>query len=159
GEAGGDHVQSRALKRDTNGGMLPAGEGTRGTQSSTASSVLMYRETCAKCGAKRIDSQLGLEPTPEEYVANMVAGVREVRRVRRDDGTLWCNMGDGYASQGHQNGKDVKGAHLVGGGLRSWGENRQNVMPTVGLGGLKPKDLIGMPWRLAFALQADGWYL
>jgi DNA modification methylase len=145
-----DHVMSRALKRDTNGGMLPAGEGTRGTQSSTASSVLLFRDECGKCGARRIDAQLGLEATPEAYVAAMVDVFREVRRVLRDDGTLWLNLGDSYAGNG--------GGVTTGKGalspdsepykkwLREWG-------------GLKPKDLVGIPWRVAFALQADGWYL
>ena len=79
-----------------------------------------------------IGGQLGLEPTPEEYVANMVAVFREVRRVLRADGTVWLNLGDSYA-----------------GGERV--TDQQD--------GLKPKDLVGIPWRVAFALQADGWYL
>jgi DNA modification methylase len=83
-----------------------------------------------RCGATRQDSQLGLEPTPEEYVANMVAVFREVRRVLRADGTVWLNLGD------------------------SSGTKRNTVVA-----GLKPKDLVGIPWRVAFALQADGWYL
>ena len=80
--------------------------------------------------------QLGLEPTPELYVANMVQVFREVRRVLRDDATMWLNLGDSYA-----------------GSTMSGGDGRQ--MPD----GLKPKDLVGIPWRVAFALQADGWYL
>lgn len=79
-----------------------------------------------------IEDQLGLEPTLEGYVENMVDVFREVRRVLRDDGTLWLNLGDSYA------------ASMKGSGGRS---------------GLKKKDLIGIPWRVAFALQADGWYL
>ena len=67
------------------------------------------------------DEQMGLEETPDEYIANLVEVFAEVRRVLKDDGTLWLNLGDSY--------------------------------------GLKPKDLIGIPWRVAFALQADGWYL
>jgi len=70
------------------------------------------------------DGQIGLEPTPEAYVARMVEVFREVRRVLREDGTCWLNLGDSYSS-----------------------------------GGSKPKDLVGIPWRVAFALQADGWYL
>jgi len=103
------------------------------------------------------DGQLGLEATPEEYVANMVAVFREVRRVLRDDGTLWLNLGDSYAS-------DTKGSG--GAGKSTLGPNRdlQNIqfqkMNPVALDhGLKPKDLVGIPWRVAFALQADGWYL
>jgi len=75
--------------------------------------------------------QLGLEATPEEYVANLVAVFREVRRVLRDDGTVWLNLGDSYAA------------------------NRTYQVPD----GLKAKDLVGIPWRVALALQADGWWL
>ncbi len=75
-----------------------------------------------------IEGQIGLEPTPEAYVEKMVEVFREVRRVLRDDGTLWLNLGDCYARS-----------------RSAWG--------------LKPKDLVGIPWRVAFALQADGWYL
>lgn len=114
-----------------------------------------FRSTCGKCGARRIDAQLGLEPTPEEYVANMVAVFREVRRVLRDDGTLWLNLGDSYAATragaayGWTNGKTSdRDAETMA------------AYKTVGLPpGLKPKDLVGIPWRVAFALQADGWYL
>jgi DNA modification methylase len=106
-----------------------------------------------------VDGQLGLEPTPAEYVAKMVAVFREVRRVLRDDGTLWLNLGDSYAasSQGPQGacneekwGKGRIGAKRKG----EFGERR-----TRDLAGLKPKDLVGIPWRAAMALQADGWYL
>ena len=103
-----------------------------------------------KCGAKRIDAQLGLEPTPDEYVAKMVEVFRAVKRVLRDDGTLWLNMGDSYCSQG---GERTSGSHdgEVGRGAAPG--------PRISVSGLKPKDLVGMPWRVAFALQADGWYL
>ena len=80
-----------------------------------------------------VDGQIGLEPTPDEFVASLVTVFREVRRVLRDDGTLWLNLGDSYA--------------------RTGGTDRK--VPS----GLKDKDLIGVPWRVAFALQADGWYL
>jgi DNA modification methylase len=106
-------------------------------------------QTCRKCGATRIDAQLGLEPTPEAYVEAMVGVFREVRRVLRDDGTLWLNMGDSYVANGSgqvPQTKDHKGSGFAG-------PNRD------GQTGLKPKDLVGIPWRLAFALQADGWYL
>lgn len=96
--------------------------------------------------------QIGLEPTPDEFVAAMVEVFREVRRVLRDDGTLWLNLGDSYANDtkwgGSTSGKHVKANH----GDSGIGRRRQNT-------GLKSKDLIGIPWRVAFALQADGWYL
>ena len=103
--------------------------------------------------------QLGLEPTPEEYVERMVAVFREVRRVLRADGTFWSNMGDSYAQSGKGGGGPFQAERpgylpgVRGRPLRAMpgGETADGV--------LKPKDLIGIPWRLAFALQADGWYL
>ncbi len=99
------------------------------------------------------DSQLGLEGTPDEYVANMVAVFREVWRVLRKDGTVWLNLGDSYAST-------TSGTGALGGSFASersqWeGHTTRTEIPS----GLKPKDLCGIPWRVAFALQADGWWL
>ena len=94
--------------------------------------------------------QLGLERTPDEYVARMMAVFREVRRVLRPDGTLWLNLGDSYAS-------DAKGS---GGPSDKQLSNAGSRYETKRLDhGLKPKDLVGIPWRVAFALQADGWWL
>ena len=107
-----------------------------------------YKEICAKCGAKRIDKQIGLEQTPEEYVNKLVDVFREVKRVLKDDGTLWLNLGDSYAGSGKGVSEEKRS------------KNRQLNYPNKGeTYGLKPKDLIGIPWRVAFALQADGWYL
>jgi len=107
-----------------------------------------YKEICAKCGAKRIDKQIGLEQTPEEYVNKLVDVFREVKRVLKDDGTLWLNLGDSYAGSGKGVSEEKRS------------KNRQLNYPNRGeTYGLKPKDLIGIPWRVAFALQADGWYL
>ena len=97
--------------------------------------------------------QLGLEPTPEAYVANMVAVFREVRRVLRDDGVLFLNLGDSYAANKAERTRAQSGS-----------ENRPcaeatNLPAMLMPDGLKPKDLVGIPWRVAFALQADGWYL
>jgi DNA modification methylase len=97
--------------------------------------------------------QLGLEPTPELYVANMVEVFRAVRRVLRDDGTVWLNLGDSYASG--EVGRHDNGATYGVARRKDWGERQHGRRPD----GLKPKDLVGMPWRVAFALQADGWYL
>lgn len=100
--------------------------------------------------------QIGLEESPDAYVAALVEVFREVRRVLRDDGTLWLNLGDSYAGSG-------KGAwaNPDGGQKEVYIPNPdspQATMPKVPLG-LKSKDLIGIPWRVALALQADGWYL
>jgi len=116
-----------------------------------------FHGTCRKCGATRIDSQIGIEPTPEAYVARMVEVFREVRRVLRDDGTLWLNLGDSY-SGGKIGRADAERNGVDGftGGQKFKGEKfSQRAVPD----GLKPKDLVGIPWRVAFALQADGWYL
>jgi DNA modification methylase len=100
-----------------------------------------------------IDGQIGLEQTPEAFVAEMVAVFREVRRVLREDGTLWLNLGDSYAANRSYQVFSTKGGpkHGIGQGVGG----RGSVVPC----GLKQKDLIGIPWRVAFALQADGWYL
>jgi DNA modification methylase len=98
--------------------------------------------------------QIGLEETPQQYVEQMVEVFREVWRVLKDDGTLWLNIGDSYA-----------GGAAASGGKQKLGPNRDlnNQRNEVSLrkigNGLKPKDLVGIPWRLAFALQTDGWYL
>ena len=95
------------------------------------------------------DGQIGLEKTPAEYVAEMVKVFREVRRVLRDDGTLWLNLGDSYVANGSNQVPQTK-CH-TGSGYA--GPNRN------GNTGLKPKNMLGIPWRVAFALQQDGWYL
>lgn len=100
------------------------------------------------------DGQLGLEPTPDEFVAAMVAVLREVRRVLRDDGTLWLNLGDSYAAKRTYQVPSTKGGPKHGPGQAAGGK-----ASTANRDGLKPKDLIGIPLRAAFALQADGWYL
>ena len=116
---------------------------------------------CRHCNAWR--GHLGLEPTPELYVAHIVEIFREVRRVLRKDGTLWLNLGDCYASTppGCKGVSESTGLH--GGRVskkyrdtleKSVGQKRNTISP-----GLKPKDLVGIPWRAAFALQADGWVL
>jgi DNA modification methylase len=114
-----------------------------------------FRETCGKCSARRIDTQIGLEQTPDEYVARLVEVFREVRRTLRDDGTLWLNLGDSYVAS--KTGNPFASSTLQG-GLSTQGDcaRRPDKKPT---GDLKTKDLIGIPWMVAFALRADGWYL
>ena len=112
------------------------------------------------------DEQIGLEETPEAFVESLVNVFREVKRVLADDGTLWLNLGDSYASSGGKsqpqsdnNGGLVNNKSITRGKTGSsssyGGFERPNTLGK----GLKPKDLIGIPWRVAFALQADGWYL
>ncbi len=151
GDEGCDHVE--IYSADT-----PQGDGH--TQNScrpgrTAPPDRCYGKSCLKCGARRIDAQLGLEPTPDAYLATMVDVFRAVKRVLRDDGTCWVNMGDGYAmtrpgacaGDGWQNGKTSEHDEQ----LRRNYAHRSIALPA--------KNLIGMPWRLALALQSDGWYL
>jgi DNA modification methylase len=99
------------------------------------------------------DGQIGLESTPEEYVARMVEVFREVRRVLREDGTLWLNLGDSYAAN-TSGGASPQGGASARPKIDAT-EYASRRIPT----GLKAKDLVGIPWRVAFALQADGWYL
>jgi DNA modification methylase len=93
--------------------------------------------------------QIGLEATPAEFVDRLVLVFREVRRVLRDDGTLWLNLGDSYSAGG--NGGGAEGAKQ--------GTNVGALLPAKSTPGFKPKNLLGIPWRVALALQADGWYL
>jgi len=104
-----------------------------------------------------VEGQIGLEPTPEEHVEKMVEVFREVKRVLRDDGTLWLNYGDCYAGSttGADRPPEPGHTHEDNGRVKTGQENKHR-RPDAGL---KPKDLVGMPWRIAFALQADGWYL
>ncbi|MFW6083755.1 MAG: DNA methyltransferase [Gemmatimonadota bacterium] len=114
--------------------------------------------TCSRCGARRIDQQLGLEETPEQYVENLADVFREVRRVLTDDGTLWLNLGDSYANPGHYKGNP--GDHgTIGRPRQADRELVDGHQYRKEFGALKNKDLCGIPWRVAFALQADGWWL
>jgi len=103
-----------------------------------------------------VEGQIGLEESPAEFLARLVAVFREVRRVLRDDGTIWVNMGDSYARDGGTDRKVPTSARV---------QSTRNTLIQMSdrtsrsPGGMKSKDLMGMPWRLAFALQDDGWYL
>ncbi len=117
-----------------------------------------------------VKGQLGLEKTPEEYTARMVEVFREVRRVLKADGTCWLNLGDSYAANGSGQVPQTKAHHGSGFAGPNRASRARNGLTggtktiDVSLGGnrapgLKPKDLVGIPWRVAFALQGDGWYL
>jgi DNA modification methylase len=111
---------------------------------------------CRLCGAWK--GCLGLEPTPEMYVEHIVEVFREVRRVLRNDGTVWLNLGDSYA--GSWGAMSYPGDSIAG---RRFGANGQGdvgrPVNSRNVSGLKPKDLVGIPWAVAFALRADGWWL
>lgn len=106
---------------------------------------------CTKCGGWR--GGLGLEPTPEAYIGHMMLVMREMRRVLRDDGVAFVNLGDSYSGSGKGDGGHTRKQTTNKGS--QFQSNLQGDVPA----GLKPKDLIGIPWRFAFAAQADGWWL
>ncbi len=108
-----------------------------------------FKGECGKCGAKRVDDQIGLEATLGGYIDNMVSVFNEVHRILKPEGTLWLNLGDSYNGSGGAGGDYNKGG-LKEGQPKYPGRNE----PT-----LKRKDLMGVPWRVAFALQEAGWYL
>lgn len=115
----------------------------------------IFKSVCPLCGAVRIDEQIGLEDTPEQYIERLVELFREIRRCLKKDGTIWINIGDSYNTT-------LPGSKSFGFSFDSLkkgtGETRQQ-RKTGLVHGIKQKDLIGIPWMLAFALRADGWYL
>lgn len=150
GDANCDHVVGE-LRRGVN--LANSVVSTRGGAKKIAETPnIQARALCPKCGATRVDSQIGHEETPQAYVEKLVAVFREVRRVLRDDGVLWLNLGDSYANDGKwggsSGGKHVEALH----GNTGIGRGRKTT-------GLKSKDLIMIPQRVAMALQNDGWFL
>lgn len=158
---GGDPECDHKVGRATRGGLTQFQQNNKGSFGDEAVWV------CPHCGANRIDDQIGLEPSPEEYVEAMVLVFREIRRVLKDDGTLWLNLGDSYwggkgqsgsggaekQAERNERGESLNKSHQTLGGSKQ-------TRPTDGKHPIiKPKDLVGIPWRVAFALQADGWYL
>lgn len=113
----------------------------------------VFKSVCGHCGAERVDMQIGLEPTPAEFVAALVDVFRELRRVLRDDGTVWLNLGDSYSAHAGQR-KVTDQA-----GIKQQSNTASAGAPSRCVPGLGHKQLIGIPWRVAFALQEDGWYL
>lgn len=147
---GGDSECDHALPNDApNSGKMTDGQ-------KTSHVGRFANKPCVKCGAVRIDNQLGLEKTPEEYVAKMVLGFSEVKRVLKPEGTLWLNLGDSYASVhtgGHKSKKATVGNNKIG------IQEIKQCKASPESYGLKQKDLVGVPWLVAFALRSDGWYL
>lgn len=139
---GGDPLCSHKAGKETS-------RASKGKQASNAHASIAAPGTCRKCGAQRVTKQIGLEATVREYEDKLAEVFRKAMRVLRDDGTLWLNLGDSYsANRGYQV-PDSKHRD-VGNATGMKGEAQT---------GLRPKNLIGVPWRIAFALQADGWYL
>ena len=174
---GGDDPEcDHRIGRDTRSGLTDFQKTKPG---SFGDEAVRIGESCPRCGATRKDLQIGLEKTPEEYVARIVQVFREVKRTLKKDGTLWLNLGDSYAGSGR--GRDADGTWNPGKGGSKQETNvgaitgravnhksfSKKAIEAGAIGnawvkpppGLKAKDLVGIPWRVAFALQADGWYL
>lgn len=119
----------------------------------------IYKDVCPLCGAVRVDKQLGLENTPEEYIAKMTEVFMEVYRVLKPEGTLWLNIGDSYWGGGWRNAQFSEHSGDLQKGSK--GTYCGETMPACkgNQGVYKPKDLIGIPWALAFSLRNAGWYL
>lgn len=162
---GGDPNCSH-LKHDDLASQFAASSKLAGTASQldAARAKYAYRDVCGRCGAVRVDEQIGLEPTLEEFITGMVEVFRGVRHVLADDGTAWVNMGDSFTGSGGTSGtvRDTDGMHgafkSTAASLKTRNAARPGARVPVG-NGLKAKDLTGQPWRLALALQADGWFL
>ena len=145
GDPACQHIWGRNVGRNDTSTMYGQGSGPVKNKTETA--------FCSLCNAW--SGSLGLEPTPDLYVQHLIAIFREVRRVLRDDGTLFLNLGDSYASGVGTGEQGKRGQRFDRTHTQEYlGVNRK--FPELGL---KPKDLIGIPWMAAFALRADGWYL
>jgi DNA modification methylase len=138
-----DHNPQKADGGDRSNRTLPLGRGG------------VYKDICLKCGALRKDEQIGLEETPDAYIAKLVDVFREVKRVMADDGTLWLNIGDSYYNYRPGGTSQPKQTLAKNNGAVVDESDKRNKK----FEGIKEKDLIGIPWMLAFALRADGWYL
>jgi len=150
GDPSCDHQTSRSRGDDIKSG------DKQGTSNGSRPNTQLV---CQTCNAVRVDSQIGLEQTPEAFIAELVAVFHEVKRVLHDDGTLWLNIGDSYASfrDGKATPDTTRGASL--GTLVDKGKASNRKASTFANTSIKHKDLVGIPWMLAFALRADGWYL
>ena len=119
-----------------------------------------YKPVCPKCGAVREDKQIGLEEAPEQYINRLVNVFHEVKRVLKDDGTLWINIGDSYNGSGRGRNADGTVNFSVKSSKQATNKgSTEGIIKKQVIDSCKPKDLIGIPWMLAFALRADGWYL
>ena len=171
GDAGCDHTRNHREQREFVNSQGTVGQGCK---SWTEREQSVYGQTCGKCGAVRVDRQLGLEASLDEFLANMVAVFDEIWRVLADYGTVWCNLGDSYVSG--QGGRQSAAGELPSTSRfdrpdphsrpdlpnppSGWAERAVTRRTYPGRdSGMKPKDLCGVPWRVAFALQDDGWYL
>lgn len=150
GDPNCDHVEITAEQKHKNSTLGSAKKGHPVTNAAYKSLVRQYASVCKKCGARRVDQQIGAEKTPEEFVAKIVDVCREVYRVLRDDGTFWLNLGDTYSGGSGGNATES---------VKQMSNKGSMIKPRSGLKSLKSGNLVGIPWRVAFALQNDGWIL
>ena len=160
-DEGCEHVwgieTTQTAGRNDSGVSASSGDSFHGQSDGYGGPQIASQGAFCACGAWR--GSLGLEPTIDLYVEHMVEVFREVRRVLRDDGTVWLNMGDNYSHSQSGGGSVLDDGRTDG--RQSYDSDKargRKKLSTLG-SGLKPKDLCGMPWRVAFALQADGWWL
>jgi DNA modification methylase len=154
GDSSCDHVAKVGPARSESSTLKNDGRLNFGSRDYENNRVNYFHSKCKKCGARRVDQQLGSEPTVQEYVDKLVAIFRELRRVLRDNGTLWLNLGDTYGG----------GGNIIGEGVYSGEARRLNMREQYSkmkgaTTGLPAGNLVGVPWRVAFALQEDGWVL
>lgn len=156
GDPGCKHKKPQKSRATRPLGLLHGGTDT------VDASAGFYHDRCDRCGAVRIDEQIGLEATPDLYIEHLVDIFRAVRRTLRDDGTLWVNIGDSYSS-GDRTSTTVQSLRSRGPSSPNGKHNSALVDGTAvrppPIPGIKAKDLVGIPWMLAFALRNDGWYL
>ncbi len=150
-----DHTRLNPREDHSHGQYL----GTRDRQAASIANASPQLQVCRRCGARRVDRQIGLERTPEEYVSTIVDVCREVRRVLSTNGTLWLVLGDSYAASPKGNPQSLSGGLTNQGRASQRANAMDRALNKLAGSNLKPKDLVGIPWRVAFALQADGWYL
>jgi DNA modification methylase len=155
-----DHEHDRVFARNGRGGSGPSEKQTENAYPSN------FAAKICQCGARRVDQQVGLEETVDHYIEALVETFRAVRNILADDGTCWVVLGDSYAgSWGNQGRKPERGSQrpINGPMIQNVHDGQYPQATHTGSAdrtpGYKPKDLIGIPWRVAFALQADRWYL
>lgn len=143
-----DHLKCIDIVKKANGSSTI--EGCTTSQMQTAIAANTFTDVCGKCGAVRIDEQLGMEKSPDEYVSHLLEILGQSKRVLKKQGTLWLNLGDSYAGSGKAQGQKADSTNM---GVRL-GDRPADVKTwtTVPVG-LKSKDMVGIPWRMAFALQ------
>lgn len=155
GDSDCDHLQKTGGTGSSTLGAASGGHdmSEAARERSTTRSFVPYAHVCGKCGARRVDKQIGLEESPEQYIERMVAVFAEVHRVLKPEGTCWLNLGDSYATQPGKGSNVPQTKHPNSDYPESAAHRSRS------FDGLKPKDMVGIPWMVAFALRDFGWWL